>query len=65
MRPPIHRARRCGTTAPDAETALAAGWEHLPPDWWVCPACDAREAAATDELMASLKATCPAFGGGR
>ena len=47
MRPPIHRARRCGTTAPDAETALAAGWEHLPPDWWVCPACEARDAAAS------------------
>ena len=45
MRPAVTCARRCGATAPDAETALALLWEHLPPDWWVCVECEAREAA--------------------
>ena len=47
MRPTVACSRRCGTTAPDAETALSLGWEHLPPDWWVCAECEAREAAAS------------------
>ncbi|TAK27236.1 MAG: hypothetical protein EPO40_16565 [Myxococcaceae bacterium] len=41
MRPPVACSRRCGATAPDAETALAALWEHLPPSYWLCPACEA------------------------
>ncbi len=65
MRPEVTCSRRCGTVAPDAETALSLRWEHLPPSYWLCPACDAREAAAAEELMASLEANRPAFGGGR
>jgi hypothetical protein len=59
VRPEVACSRRCGTVAPDAETALALGWEHLPPNYWICPLCDAREAAATEELLTSLKANSP------
>lgn len=47
MTPAVPCARRCGAVADDAQTALSAGWEHIPPDWWVCAKCDAREAAAS------------------
>lgn len=56
MRPEVACSRRCGTVAPDAEAAFSPRWEHLPPNYWICPACDAREAAAVDELLASLEA---------
>ena len=49
MTPPVPCARRCGAVADDAQTALSAGWEHIPPDWWVCAECDAREAAMLTE----------------
>lgn len=47
MTPPVPCARRCGAVADDAQTALSAGWEHIPPDWWVCAACEAADAAAS------------------
>lgn len=59
MRPEVACSRRCGAVAPDAETALSLRWEHLPPNYWICPACDARETAAAEELLASLEANRP------
>ncbi len=65
MRPEVACSRRCGAVAPDAETALSLRWEHIPPDWWGCAECEARDAAAVEELLASLEANRAAFGGGR
>lgn len=52
MRPEVACSRRCGTVAPDAETALATQWEHIPMSYWVCPVCQARDVAALAESAA-------------
>ena len=46
----------CGATADDAETALALRREHPCEGYWICPACDARDAEMLAELLASLAA---------
>ena len=47
-------SRRCGATAPDAETALSLRWQHPREGYWICPACNAADGGAVVELLASI-----------